>query len=105
MKKNVGTIDALFRLTVGFFGLAWGISKMVKSPRREMPILVTFLSAMKIAEGMTRFCPGLALFKVNTVGGLDKDRKVPYSTIKFARTKIEEPPPLASKEQEKGVLQ
>ena len=25
MKRNVGTIDALFRIAFGLFGLAWGI--------------------------------------------------------------------------------
>lgn len=67
MKKNVGTIDSLFRITIGLFGLAWGISKMTRSPHRFWPKLVAFQSAMKAAEGMIRFCPLLALLGKNTL--------------------------------------
>jgi hypothetical protein len=67
MKKNVGTIDSLFRITIGLFGLAWGISKMTRSPHRFWPKLVAFQSAMKAAEGIIRFCPLLALLGKNTL--------------------------------------
>ena len=72
MKKNVGTIDALIRIAFGLFGLAWGISKMVSNPRRRFPLFIAFFSAMKAAEGMTRFCPGLAALGLNTI---DSERK------------------------------
>jgi len=67
MKRNVGTIDALIRIAFGLFGLAWGISNMVSNPRRKFPLFIAFFSAMKAAEGMTRFCPGLAALGLNTL--------------------------------------
>lgn len=37
--------------------LAWGTSKLIKRPFRNTPLLVIMMGAMKVAEGMTRFCP------------------------------------------------
>lgn len=68
MKKNVGTYDALFRITFGFVGLAYCI---VCANRRkfDFPWLMSSLFAMKIAEGIVRYCPTLALFGKNTTNG------------------------------------
>ncbi|RKD21084.1 hypothetical protein BEP19_15515 [Ammoniphilus oxalaticus] len=66
MKRNVGTIDAIFRITIGLFGLAWAVSRTVSNPRRKFPKMIAFFSAVKAAEGATRFCPGLALFGLST---------------------------------------
>jgi hypothetical protein len=65
MRKNVGTIDATVRITLGLLGLAYGIGKMSRRPYRA-PWLLMSLSAMKIAEGFTRFCPMLYAMGVNT---------------------------------------
>lgn len=62
MKKNVGTIDALLRITCGLVGLAWSASRS----RRGFPFLFAMMSAMKVAEGITRYCPMLALFGKST---------------------------------------
>ena len=67
MKKNVGTFDATMRITWGLTGLAWGISRMIRYPHRGMPLFITMLSAMKVAEGVTRWCPALELFGISTV--------------------------------------
>jgi hypothetical protein len=66
MKKNVGTLDALVRISVGFFALAWGIAQMARSGQRTMPLFLSLLGAVKIAEGITRFCPMLALLNLST---------------------------------------
>jgi hypothetical protein len=66
MKKNVNTLDAYMRITVGLTGVAWGIARMVHQPHRNFPMAVTMLSAMKVAEGITRFCPMLALFNTSS---------------------------------------
>ncbi len=66
MKKNVGTIDAIVRITCGLTGLAWATSRMVRRPYRSMPMIMASLSAMKVAEGITRYCPMLGLFGVDT---------------------------------------
>ncbi|MGE5702693.1 MAG: DUF2892 domain-containing protein [Clostridia bacterium] len=65
MKKNVGKIDALIRITVGLSGLAYAAGKMSRRPYRT-PGLLMFLSAMKVAEGITRYCPVLSLFGIST---------------------------------------
>lgn len=57
MKQNVGTINALIRITAGFTILSWIIPKMVWRPYRESNLWIAMMAGMKIAEGITRFCP------------------------------------------------
>lgn len=64
MRKNVGTIDATIRITLGLIGLAYGIGKM--SRRGRTPWMLLGLSAMKVAEGVTRYCPTLNMIGINT---------------------------------------
>ncbi|MGG1662646.1 YgaP family membrane protein [Brevibacillus sp. NRS-1366] len=66
MQKNVGTTDAMIRITGGLLGLAYGIGKMSRRPYNT-PWLLMSLSAMKVAEGVTRFCPMSAMLGVNTI--------------------------------------
>lgn len=65
MQKNVGTVDASIRITLGLLGLAYGIGKMSRRPYRT-PWLLMAMSAMKVAEGVTRYCPMLAGMGINT---------------------------------------
>jgi hypothetical protein len=65
MRKNVGTIDAMLRITFGLLGLAYGIGRMSRRPYRT-PWLLMAMSAMKVAEGMTRFCPMLYAMGTHT---------------------------------------
>lgn len=67
VEKNVGTIDALVRITLGLTGLAWSTAKMVRRRGGTGAGLIALLSAMKVAEGTTRFCPMLAYFGVNSL--------------------------------------
>lgn len=67
MRKNVGTFDAMMRITFGLTGLAWGISRMIRYPHKSTPLIVTFLSAMKVAEGVTRWCPMLESLGLSSV--------------------------------------
>ncbi|MBA4495479.1 DUF2892 domain-containing protein [Paenactinomyces guangxiensis] len=62
MRKNVGTWDAIMRISCGLVGLAWSASR----GRRDFPFMIATLSAMKVAEGITRFCPMLALLGKST---------------------------------------
>jgi hypothetical protein len=55
MHKNVGTTDAIIRITGGLLGLAYGIGKMSRRPYNAPWLLMAF-SAMKVAEGVTRHC-------------------------------------------------
>jgi hypothetical protein len=65
MRKNVGTMDAILRITFGLLGLAYGVGRMNRRPYRT-PWLLMAMSAMKVAEGMTRFCPMLYAMGTHT---------------------------------------
>ncbi len=55
MQKNVGTMDAIVRITCGLAGLAWATSRMVKYPRRGLPVGLAMLCALRVAEGVNSF--------------------------------------------------
>lgn len=65
MQKNVGTTDALIRITGGLLGLAYGIGRMSRRPYKAPWLLMTF-SAMKVAEGVTRQCLMYRALGINT---------------------------------------
>lgn len=67
MKKNVGRMDAYARIACGVFGVAWGTARMVRKPRQAGPVMVTMMSAIKVAEGITRFCPMLYAMGIDTL--------------------------------------
>lgn len=60
--QNIGVINALIRITVGFTMIAWSTAKLVKRPWRDSYLFMAFLGGMKIGEGILRFCPITALF-------------------------------------------
>ncbi|MFC4075598.1 YgaP family membrane protein [Salinithrix halophila] len=66
MQKNVGTLDALLRITLGTAGLAWSASKLMRRPGNSIALMMALISGMKIAEGITRFCPLLFAIGVTT---------------------------------------
>ncbi len=68
MHKNVGRTDAMIRITGGLLGLAYGIGRMSRRPNNTPWLLMAF-SAMKVAEGATRFCPMYAAMGINTTKG------------------------------------
>jgi hypothetical protein len=89
MKKNVGTLDSILRISIGFIGLAWSISRLSQKNRkanRFVPWMVTVFSALKIAEGINRYCPLLGMFKVSTVNSEIRS-KTPHSIAHFPRRK------------------
>lgn len=59
MEKNVGDLDAYLRITGGLSMLGIGIARKSSS--------LIFLGSMKVAEGITRFCPLLYLLNFSTV--------------------------------------
>ena len=67
MKPNIGIINALIRITVGFTILAWSISKLVWRPYRDSYLFAAMMGGMKIAEGITKYCPVTALFENNQI--------------------------------------
>ena len=57
LKQNIGMINALVRITCGFTMLSWATAKMVKKPWDNSFLVVAILAAMKIGEGIVRYCP------------------------------------------------
>jgi hypothetical protein len=60
---NIGIINSLIRITMGLTILAWSTSKMVKRPWRDSYIFMAMLGAMKVAEGIVRYCPLTAMYE------------------------------------------
>lgn len=65
MKKNVGLCDAYLRITFGLIGLAYSIA-CASRHKGSFPWAMTLLSAMKVAEGVVRYCPMLAMLGKDT---------------------------------------
>jgi hypothetical protein len=90
MRKNVGTTDAVIRITAGLLGLAYGIGKMSRKPYRT-PWLLMGLSAMHVAEGATRFCMMYSALGIDTRSQkdrarmLEKMKDVGMQAVKMAR--------------------
>ncbi len=61
--KNIGILNALIRITLGLTILSWSTAKMVKFPWRDSYLFIAICGAMKVAEGIVRFCPVTALFE------------------------------------------
>ena len=63
VKPNIGIVNALVRITIGLSVLAWSTAKHTKMPWRDSYVLLGILGAMKVAEGIVRFCPVTALYE------------------------------------------
>lgn len=63
IKPNINIVSALIRITLGLSVVAWTTAKMVKTPWRDSYLIVTVLGAMKVAEGIVRFCPLTQLYE------------------------------------------
>lgn len=57
IKPNINILNALIRITIGLTVVAWGTAKLVKRPWRDSYLLMILLGAMKVAEGIVRYCP------------------------------------------------
>ncbi|WP_100397810.1 YgaP family membrane protein [Bacillus sp. FJAT-44742] len=57
MKSNIGILNALCRITCGLTILAWATAKLTKRSSSSMYLLAAMMGAMKVGEGITRFCP------------------------------------------------
>lgn len=62
MQKNIGIANALLRITCGLSMLAWLTAKLVRKPWKSSYLFWIVIAAMKVAEGIVRFCPITALF-------------------------------------------
>ncbi|WLR51101.1 DUF2892 domain-containing protein [Bacillus tianshenii] len=62
-KQNIGTINALMRITIGLTTVAWATAKMVRQPYCPSFLWFAMGGAMKVAEGITRYCPMVAAYE------------------------------------------
>jgi Protein of unknown function (DUF2892) len=69
VSSNIGIINALIRITVGFTILAWSTSKLARRPWRDSYLVMAVIGAMKVGEGILRYCPVTALFEKSGDGG------------------------------------
>mgnify|MGYP001945157663 CR=1 FL=1 len=63
LKSNIGIVNALIRITAGFTFLSYGTARLVRRPWQQSNLLIIMLSAMKIGEGIVRYCPVTDLVK------------------------------------------
>jgi hypothetical protein len=73
MRPNIGIINALLRITCGLSVLAWATSKYCKKPWRDSYLIVIVLGAMKVGEGILRFCPITYLFENSNASFFDDE--------------------------------
>lgn len=69
MKKNIGTVNSMVRISGGLTLLAWSIAKMAREKPTGGQMFLAFMGAQKVAEGITNYCPMVDMF------GLDKKQQ------------------------------
>ncbi|MFZ4453485.1 YgaP family membrane protein [Salibacterium aidingense] len=58
MRPNIGIVNALLRITCGLTLICWANARASRMRwNGGNHLLCTVLGAMKVAEGITRFCP------------------------------------------------
>lgn len=57
IKPNISIVNALIRITIGLTVVAWGTARFSRRPWRDSYLFMILLGAMKVAEGIVRFCP------------------------------------------------
>jgi len=57
IKQNIGIMNALIRITMGLTMLSWATAKLVKRPWKNSYLFIAFLAAMKVGEGIVKYCP------------------------------------------------
>jgi dipeptide/tripeptide permease len=75
MKPNIGIVNGLVRITIGLFLLSWASAKYSKKPWKESALLVMLLGAMKVGEGILRFCPLTFMYQEYKEEDLDFEDK------------------------------
>ncbi|MBO8157230.1 MAG: DUF2892 domain-containing protein [Bacillaceae bacterium] len=63
VKQNIGTVNSLVRITCGLTGICYGMINLQKRPWQQGNWTIIALSAMKVGEGIVRFCPVTYLFE------------------------------------------
>lgn len=72
MKPNISMMNAIMRITCGLTAIAWATSKMSRRRNCLSFIFVAMMGAMKVAEGIHRYCPVTDILK-NSTSGASRD--------------------------------
>jgi hypothetical protein len=57
MRQNIGLVNSMIRIIAGLTLLSVYTSKLTRKPYKESYMLMILLAAMKVAEGIVRYCP------------------------------------------------
>ena len=57
MKKNIGLINAMIRIMCGLMLIGKSTANLARKPHCLFSMSILMLGAMKVASGITRFCP------------------------------------------------
>ncbi|KQL51417.1 hypothetical protein AN964_20845 [Heyndrickxia shackletonii] len=60
---NIGIINALIRITCGLTMVAFFTAKLSRKPWCNSYLIMIIIGAMKVAEGIVRYCPVTELFQ------------------------------------------
>jgi len=74
VSQNIGIVNALIRITCGLTIVSYFTAKLTRRPWNNSYLVMIMLGAMKVAEGIVRYCPVTALFK-------DGEGKIDFSKI------------------------
>ncbi|WP_051255088.1 YgaP family membrane protein [Pontibacillus marinus] len=61
VRPNIGIINAMIRITIGLTVVAYSTARMVRQPWRQSSMMYAMIGAMKVAEGIVRYCPVTAM--------------------------------------------
>ncbi|GAE29493.1 YgaP family membrane protein [Halalkalibacter hemicellulosilyticus] len=86
MKPNISLIDSLCRITAGLTILAWSTAQLTKRQSSSAPILIAMLGSMKVAEGITRFCPLVYMAKQKIHHVVEEENSKPQPTNDHSTT-------------------
>lgn len=65
MKTNISVLNAIMRITCGLTALAWATSRLSRRHFNFASLLVALMGAMKVGEGIHRYCPVTEMMKQN----------------------------------------
>jgi len=63
VEQNIGILNALIRIMIGLTVLSWSTAKLVKKSYCRSYLWAAMCGAMKVAEGIVRYCPVTALIQ------------------------------------------
>ncbi|MBM7553411.1 YgaP family membrane protein [Thalassobacillus pellis] len=74
VKPNIGILNAMFRITGGLTLMVFYVIRSIKRPYDKPNLWMIMAGAMKVAEGIVRYCPVTAAAKTG-IDMMDDDRK------------------------------